>query len=832
MRTEMDSLSAFESGCRIGSVCRVPVAALLAVLTVSAIAQSGGQAPEPMPAVGQTQSNESKEPGGLDQFKIKLVPPQSGRASATDNIDTSEASLMSAPANATNLPAVTPQGRPVIGLVLEGGGAMGLAHIGVLQWLEEHHIPVDRLSGTSMGALVGGLYASGHSVQELKAIATGTVLDTVFTLQVPYTDVSYRRREDRRDLPQAIQLGLKGGVSLRNSLLTDRALDSFLRDEFGAYNSHAVDYDQLPIPFRCVATDLTELKPLIFRGGPLPSAVRASISIPGVFAPVDYHKHFLVDGAIMDNLPVNVVKRDLGATVVIAVHLTDTPFAEGDIGSVVGVFARAFSAGTQRNVDESVKQADVLLLPATDKFTTMDYNKAQQLMDAGYKSANDQAGSLLRYALSDADWASYLAARRGRMRARPGRLQILRVETTAVAAGSEGAEKEVALDLAPLKKQPIDAAAITKDLRKVQANGSYEAAFETFSEAAPGPVNAGATGVSPSATPDTGVLVRLNPIPNGPPFLLIGADLSAQNSNVTRAGFDFRLIDQNLGGFGSELRGDLRLGFLTQANVEYYRLLAPSGWFVQPRITLLREPVYEWQDQKRVSEWFEQQVGGGVDFGRTFDRNFQASLEYRNQLVRWHLTAGNVEGLNLSGTTQTAVAHFFYDSTESGTISPKGMRLELKAGEVFHSVASENAPLVQVHAGKTFTWEQKNLFGATFDLNSYLRHNIADPLRFTLGGPFRLSASSMDEYRGTDDYLVRFGYLRRLASLPTGLGQGLYLTTAYEAGEMWSPEKRAFLREDVFSGLVVDTPLGVVTFGGSVGDAGHRKVMISVGKLF
>jgi NTE family protein len=160
------------------------------------------------------------------------------------------------------------------------------------------------------------------------------------------------------------------------------------------------------------------------------------------------------------------------------------------------------------------------------------------------------------------------------------------------------------------------------------------------------------------------------------------------------------------------------------------------------------------------------------------------------------------------------------------------MRLEVKAGAMFHTVASENAPLVQIRAGKTFTLREKNLFGATFDLNSYLRHNVADPLRFTLGGPFRLSAASMDEYRGTDDYLVRFGYLRRLASLPTGLGQGLYLTSTYEAGEVWSPERRAFLRQDVFSGLVIDTPLGVVTFGGSVGDAGHRKVLISVGKLF
>jgi NTE family protein len=96
----------------------------------------------------------------------------------------------------------------------------------------------------------------------------------------------------------------------------------------------------------------------------------------------------------------------------------------------------------------------------------------------------------------------------------------------------------------------------------------------------------------------------------------------------------------------------------------------------------------------------------------------------------------------------------------------------------------------------------------------------------------RLSASSIDEYRATDDYLVRFGYLRRLASLPTGLGQGLYFTTAYEGGEVWTPEQPAYLRQDFVSGLVAATPLGLITFGGSVGDAGRRKMFVSVGKLF
>ncbi len=787
----------------------------------------------PAQTVDQTQpQTTSSDPRDLGQYKVELVPPRSGSASATDGIDASEASFGSAPAVTANLPAVTPAGRPVIGLVLEGGGALGIAHIGVLQWFEENHIPIDRLSGTSMGALVGGLYASGTSVEELRAIASGNVLETIFTLEVPYTDLSYRRREDRRELSQAIQLGLKGGVSLRNSMLTDHALDDFLREEFASYNSETIDFDQLPIPFRCVATDLTALKPLIFRGGPLPTAIRASISIPGVFAPVDYHHHYLVDGAIVDNLPVSAAKRDLQASVIIAVHLADAPFTDGDVSSVVTILERTLSAGTSSNVDENLKQADILVQPETEKFTTMDYNKAQQLIDAGYKSAEKQRAQLIRYALTDADWAVYLATRKARIHSQPGLLQALRVETTAIAHGAAGAERQVAIDLAPLKQRPIEPLQVANNLNQVEANGSYEAAFETFTSAASTSEATPKPAPGAVAVPDTGVLVLLTPVRNGPPFLMAGADVSAANSNVTRTDLDLRVIDQNVGGFGSELRGDLRLGFLTQASGQYYRLLSSRGWYIQPHLDILREPVYEWLNQRRVSEWFEQQAGGGLDIGRTFSRNLQTSLEFHQQQIRWRLTAGNVPAQDLSGTSQTAVAHLVYDSTQSGTISPEGGRIELTAGAIFNTIGSENAPLLQLRTGKNFTWRQKNLFGISADIDTYFRRNIADPLRFTLGGPLRLSASSIDEYRATDDYLVRFGYLRRLASLPTGLGQGLYFTTAYEGGEVWTPEQPAYLRQDFVSGLVAATPLGLITFGGSVGDAGRRKMFVSVGKLF
>jgi NTE family protein len=137
-----------------------------------------------------------------------------------------------------------------------------------------------------------------------------------------------------------------------------------------------------------------------------------------------------------------------------------------------------------------------------------------------------------------------------------------------------------------------------------------------------------------------------------------------------------------------------------------------------------------------------------------------------------------------------------------------------------------------VSAARTWLWRDKNIFGLTGDVNSYLRANVAEPFQFALGGPRRLSASSFDEYRGTDTYLARAGYLRRLASLPLGLGQGLYGVIGYEAGEIWSPQTRAILRQDATAGLVAATPLGSISIGGAVGDAGRRKFFITVGRLF
>ena len=721
------------------------------------------------------------------------------------------------------LPATVPANRPAIGLALEGGGALGLAHIGVIQWFEDHHIPIDRLAGTSMGALVGATFASGHTPAQMRALATSGDFTNVFTLQTSYVDSSFRHRQDRRETPSALTVGLAHGPALPNAILTDRGVNEFLATNLAPYNRDQLDYNTLPIPFRCVATDLNTLRTVTFASGPLPAAVRASIAIPGVFPPVQVAPgHYLADGGILDNLPTDVLRNDLHADIVIAVYLKEGQPAGIDVSSIVAVLNRAFDAGIEENVGRSLHLADQVITISTANYSATDYTKGGQLIREGYLAAEADKAALLPYALNEADWAAFVSARESRRLPQPGILREIRVD-----GGDPGAKNQVLSSLKSIKGKPIAPGAAVDALKLVQSDGVYSATFQTFG---PTPPDANSSSQAPAS--ENGILVHLHKDPTGPPYLLVSPDLAAETSNITRMELNLRLVDQNLGGYGSELRVNGDLGFMTVLNAEYYRLLTPGGFYVEPRTGVLRQPVYIWANQKRVAERLQQNLDAGLEAGRTIGNNLQVSAGWRALDTRWGLTSGSGGGPYISGTAQEGLLKLVLDKETSGTISPSGFRLNVAAGALYHAIDSANAPLVMASAAHTWLWKDKNIFGLTGDLNSYLRANVAQPFRFTLGGPRRLSASSMDEYRGTDTWLARAGYLRRIASLPTGLGHGLYGVFGYEAGEIWSPESHAILRQDGTLGLLAATPLGSISVGGSVGDAGHRKFFLTIGRLF
>ena len=723
------------------------------------------------------------------------------------------------------IPAPAQAARPVVGLVLEGGGALGIAHIGVVEWMNEHHVPVDRIAGTSMGALVGAFLAAGYRPEEIAQFASPETLGDLFAVKPPISHLSFRRRQDRHDLPHAVTFGLRSGsFTLGNGLIADDPLDAFLGDKLLAYNSAELRFDELPIPFRCVATDLTTLKPYVFDQGSLPFAVRASISIPGVFAPVPKDGDILVDGAIVDNLPTDVMRVALHADIVISVHLKDPDFAAKNANSLVNVFSRALEAGVSRNEEISRKLADIELLPELKELTPTDYEKGAALLRAGYQAAEAQHAKLLPLALTEFEWERYQAAIQERRRIRPGIIRKVSVQGPDAARSAKLAKQANVLT-----EKPFDAERADNIIATLRGNGDIDVYLVTAQQ----PYRARNQTLPPPPSDDA-VVVRWQPRADGPPFLLFGTDFVGMSGNVSQTVFDFRLVDQDLGGYGRELRIDAQTGYRLRFASEYFLPLGERGLFVQPRTELFRTPVYLWRDQKRVSEQQLQRAGGGVDVGWTFNRYFQAAFQYRDDTLHWFLQSG-VElspTSRLSGMTESVAGHLLFSDRTAEIASPRGTRFELTAGKLLQTTQSEQAPFLRAELSQTWTLAGRNLLNTVASADTYFRKDVADPLRFTLGGPMRLYASSVDEYRGTDTAYTRVAYLRRIATLPTGAGQGVYLAGGYEAGSIWSPEERSILREDGFAGVLVSTPFGAATLGAAVGDAGHRKLFFTFGKLF
>ncbi len=879
----------------------------------------------------------SKQTGGANGSSTGKAPAADGSTQGDSKSSAASATVKkeSASGKETALTAIDPSvppakafARPRIGLALGGGGALALSEIGVLQWFEENHIPVDVVAGTSMGCMVSALYSTGLTPAELKHVMDDKVFAQVFTFSNSYQSRSFRRREDSRELPNGINIGLKHGVSFRNAVLADQGLNAFLDRHFLRYDDQT-DFNTLPIPLRCISTDLNEARPVTFARGSIPDAVRASVSLPGIFQPFELNGHEYVDGGVLDNLPTSTV-HDMQADVVLAVSLPLSPVGKGDLNSLLGVLGRSFSVAIEGAEREQRKGAAVVVMPDLTGFGATDYLKTEDLSKRGYAAAEKNAAALRQYSLSDADWAAYLVHRASLRRGPAG--PVLRVRVT---APNDSATQAVQRIFAPLVNKPVDTAKIEAMLDQVRSDGRYEADYtvgyetEQQFEAQQAGLKAVGKGVvdvkvatrldevapedaSPTkqegtdkktpgaaiAKPGTGetsnqpgvgktqladaptatglaktqdvtaqslanisarpvILVTVQDKKTGPPNLLLGANVQAQAGGITRATLEGILLNQDLGGYGAELRTHFSIGSTTALTSEYFRPLqlfatAQHTYFVAPRGGIVRQPFAIYANQDHIADRELQTVSVGADAGWTNQRTQEVRVGIDFAHVGWDRTIG-VDGLaDVYGTSQRARVLYKFDTQDRALVPQFGVRVNIEGGYLYNTVASPNTGLVngQVSYVRRFRAfdpatdlidkithqprvdRGRNIVILNGEFGSYFNHDVAQPFRFTLGGPVRLFASAIDQYRGTDYWLAEPALLRRLAQLPQPLGQSFYLGLGLEGGQMYSPNARTISRGDAFLGFVAETPLGIITLGPAVGTNGERKFVFTLGKLF
>ena len=802
----------------------ITLQALLSVAVVTATQTSAGQTSAGQTKGGQTsggQTGEGQTGEGQTGAAAAGALTKNGNASkGTADSDSTDEHTEKALGVAGKLPtdgAAAPgkvQGRRTIGLALGGGGALAMSEIGVLQWFDEHHIPVDEVAGASMGCMVGALYSTGHSVAEMKTIMDDSVFSSVFSFQIPYQHQSFRRREAGRELPNALEVGLKRGVSFRNAVLTDHGLNDFLGRQFFRYDDRT-DFNTLPIPLRCVASDLTDAKVVTFARGSLPDAVRASVSLPAVYPPFVLNGHLLVDGGVLDNLPTGTVKS-MRADVILAVSLPLSPLENGDLGSLLGVLQRSFSVAIENAEEQQRKLAQVVVKPDLKGFTQTDYLKTPDLAQRGYAAAEAMRADLLPYAISDAEWQRYLAKRVSKLRGPAGTVLRIRVK-----APTPQVTRELQRKFDPLMNRPVDFTALDTTMDELRADGRYQADYTVGYEA--------------KGENRPVILVTVTDRKNGPPFLDVGANVRAQAGGITQATAEAFVIHQDFGGYGSELQGRLRLGYVTELGGEYVRRVkdtgANGGYFVAPDFDFLRHPFNIFAGQHRVAERELQTVGGGVDLGWGDSHNQEWRAGYQAANVRWTRNVGSDGAPDLFGSMQRPHLSYVYDVQDGALVPRYGLRLQVDAGYLLHSVASRDAPQISTRASFARA-RGKNDFILGAEGGTMLNRNVAEPFRFTLGGPLRLSSFAIDALRGTDYFLVEPAYLRQIAHLPAPLGQNIYLGLGYEAGQMRAPDRPTVTRQDVYFGLIAETPLGMITIAPAFGDGGYRKFNFTLGKVF
>ncbi len=709
-------------------------------------------------------------------------------------------------------PVIVPPSRPTVALVFEGGGALGFAHIGVIEWLEAHHIPVDYVAGTSMGGLVGGLYASGNSPQEIATFVGGINWPAVLSGQLPFQALSFRRKEDKLAFPNRLEFGLKHGISLPNGLNSGSGVGLLLDRTMLPYYD-LKSFNDLPIPFRCVATDLTTGEEHVFKDGSLAQAMRSTMSIPGVFAPVAHGTQIYSDGAAVNNLPVSVA-RAMGADIVIAVYLDTGPLNKSSLDSLVGVAGRNVEIMIAANELNSMKNANILLKADVSKFTSSDFEKSAEIIPEGEKVAEAHAAELEKYAVNDVDWQAYVAQRNARRRTYIPEPKFVDVY------GLKGVQQaEVKGEFAKYINKPVEPQKIESTIADLEGTGIYSSiSYNLIDE-----------------KDQTGLLVRPRVKNYGPPFLNVGLMLSSNDSNDIQLGLGGRATFFGLVGPGSEVRLNASIGQLAGITGELYKPLKEgSRYFVAPRLYYTHTITSFYSGNQELSEYTENKNGLGADLGYRFSSKAELRVGEDYQWYGETLRIG--EPIEQVFQLQPFVSNvqFQYLGQDSVQVPTKGTVVFTKFN---YLTQRPNDP------GGLSQWDSRLehfipvgpkgiIFGVASGGTSFGATNLG-LAGFSLGGPLRLSAYGRGELLGNDYFLFQTGYLYRIARLNPVIGDSIYAAGFYEIGKVYGAAAGTpTLPYDVSGAVVVKTLLGPFYGGGSIGDSGHRKWFFGLGRVF
>ena len=717
-----------------------------------------------------------------------------------------------------------PQVRPRICLVLSGGGARGMAHIGVLKVLEELKVPIDCIAGTSMGAVVGGLYASGMTAQQIDATIRSVDWQEAFRDSPPRRDLAFRRKQDDRNFLVRLPLGLKHGrILLPKGFIQGQKLQETLRQLTLPFGNNT-DFDQLPTPFRAVATDLENGKAVLLDKGDLAIAMRASISAPGVFAPVETQGRLLVDGGLAENLPIDVA-RAMHADILIVSDVSFPLQTRATLDSALSISNQMLAILVRKDADRqkaTLGSSDILIEPVLGPSSSTDFTAASATIAAGEDAARVMLSRLDSLGVGDSAYRDYLARRAAREPGLPV-IKFVRLD-----AQSKRYEKTIMATMQPLVGKPLDVDAVGTRVTELYGLGN----FETLDYAL---VNEGA-----GADQETGLEVRARRKSWGPTYVRFGLDLEDNFQGNSHYNAAARFILTELDDLGAELITDVQIGSDPKVASEFYQPLnATRTWFIAPSVRIEARDLLIYANDIEVAEYRDREAAANLDIGRTLGNwgEIRAGFHRINGATRVRL--GDPTLVTPLYNDGELFFKFSYDRLDNlhfprdgqtFTVQWDANRTDLGADYASDKVQADWLMARSLGRNTLLLWASAgSVVGGSIP-------PTAVPDLFSLGGFFNLSGLAPNSLYGPNYAIARAIYFRKIGRGGEGFFEfPAYIGASFELGNTWQRRSDMSLgsaRKDGALFVAFDTFLGPVYLGSGYDTAGHSAYYLFLGRTF
>jgi NTE family protein len=709
--------------------------------------------------------------------------------------------------------------RPKVGLVLSGGGARGAAHVGVLRALEEMRIPIDAVAGTSMGAVVGGLYCAGLSGSEIEEVFRNLDWQDMFRDRALRRDLVYRRKQDDRSIYARGSLGLRygEGVELPLGLVQGQKITQALRSATLGV-ADVEDFDRLPTPFRALATDLETGEAVVLDSGDLATVLRASMSAPGVLAPVDVDGRLLVDGGLVDNLPVGLA-RDMPVDVLIVVDVSFPLASRKDLQSPFDVTNQMLGIMVRRGTEASkllLTERDVLVEPDLGPMATLDFGRVPEVMATGRIALESSRERLAALALPAEEYAKYQAAR---VAGEEGDDSVSFVRPGERSARDAARIEAVFGDLAG---EPFDAQELQRRANRQYGLNRYESVDYRL-------VRDGER---------RGLEIDLRPKSWGPSFLRLGLGIESDSDDGSRANAAGELLMTGLNSLDGEWLTELQLGDDPRFFTEWFQPLSLSNdVFLAPNLRHEFRTLNLVEDDTTIARLRVRESTAAIAIGAQLSSWGEVRMGLRRGDGSTRVQIGDPTLLGGEFDIGGTFLELGYDRLDSVYFPTHGQAARVRWQADRQALgASLDADLIEASWQSAWSRNRYSLV-LGLDAGSALDDELNSPQDlFTLGGFLQLSGLPRDALAGTQYGLARAIVFRRVSRGGTGLFEfPAYLGFSLEAGNVWQTRDdvdldRLELGGSLFFGA--ESPLGPVYLAAGFAEQGERALYLLLGRTF